>query len=291
MASDPIIQLTNQGRRYALGYGADFYGIWDQQQPEAPIERFPRTDDGWKEAWTRYSALDWPMSAPPKKRRRPWLVALLIVVGVLVSLAVIGAGIDAALPHELLKTDFRQSADPFEVGQDGSIGYDLSDGSYRVTMNSAGERAISYGELVRTAYAIGVRADVAEVTSPKTRVGVLCGWKTYEGPAGYAFEVAPGGSFNLWQIVAGGSQVLDSGTDASITTVERVSITCVPVSAGGSDIEVVGYANGSEVARGVDPHGNGKYTWAGLTVVADEEGTEVRFVDASARLPDEQWVP
>jgi hypothetical protein len=41
-----------------LGYGADFFGLWDRQSPSVPTERFARTDDGWQQAWTRFVALE-----------------------------------------------------------------------------------------------------------------------------------------------------------------------------------------------------------------------------------------
>jgi hypothetical protein len=55
---DPSIRYTHSGYRYVLGYGPDHFGIWDRQSPNAPAERFPRTDEGWGQAWTRYVALE-----------------------------------------------------------------------------------------------------------------------------------------------------------------------------------------------------------------------------------------
>ncbi|HWO71143.1 MAG TPA: zinc-ribbon domain-containing protein [Actinomycetota bacterium] len=52
------IQYTHSGARYLLGYGADFFGIWERASPEAPVERFPRTDEGWRAAWYRFVALE-----------------------------------------------------------------------------------------------------------------------------------------------------------------------------------------------------------------------------------------
>jgi hypothetical protein len=51
-------RYTHSGYRYVLGYGGDFFGIWDRQQPAAPTERFPRNDDGWRQAWARFVALE-----------------------------------------------------------------------------------------------------------------------------------------------------------------------------------------------------------------------------------------
>lgn len=50
--------LTNLGSRYALGHGADYYGIWDTQAPGAPVERFPMTEAGRQEAWRRFQLLE-----------------------------------------------------------------------------------------------------------------------------------------------------------------------------------------------------------------------------------------
>jgi hypothetical protein len=55
--------LTHMGTRYGLGSGGDFHGIWDTQAPGPPIRRFPRTDEGWKEAWSVFIVLE-PAAKP-----------------------------------------------------------------------------------------------------------------------------------------------------------------------------------------------------------------------------------
>jgi hypothetical protein len=57
-AVDPSVRYSHSGYRYVLGYGTDFFGIWDRQSPAVPAERFPRTDDGWRQAWRRYVSLE-----------------------------------------------------------------------------------------------------------------------------------------------------------------------------------------------------------------------------------------
>jgi hypothetical protein len=57
-SGEVAVRYSHSGYRHVLGYGADFFGIWDRQAPEAPLERFPRTDQGWREAWVRFSALE-----------------------------------------------------------------------------------------------------------------------------------------------------------------------------------------------------------------------------------------
>ena len=62
VAMDPndttVLQYTHTGTRYLLGYGQSFFGIWDRQNPAQPLERFARTDDGWAQAWRRYTQIE-----------------------------------------------------------------------------------------------------------------------------------------------------------------------------------------------------------------------------------------
>jgi hypothetical protein len=57
-STEPSIRYTHSGYRYVLGYDPDHFGIWDRQSPSAPAERFSRTDDGWRQAWTRFASLE-----------------------------------------------------------------------------------------------------------------------------------------------------------------------------------------------------------------------------------------
>jgi hypothetical protein len=61
-ADDEALQFTHSGSRYLLGYGRDFFGIWDRQGGRGPVSRYPRTDDGWRAAWLSFSAWE-PQSA------------------------------------------------------------------------------------------------------------------------------------------------------------------------------------------------------------------------------------
>ena len=55
---DEAQQFSHSGERYLLGYGTDFFGIWDRSAPGGPVRRFPRTDDGWREAWLAYVGME-----------------------------------------------------------------------------------------------------------------------------------------------------------------------------------------------------------------------------------------
>lgn len=52
------LRFSHSGYRYLLGYGADFFGVWDRQSPGGPVARFPRTDEGWNQAWNQFSGLE-----------------------------------------------------------------------------------------------------------------------------------------------------------------------------------------------------------------------------------------
>ena len=45
------LTFSHEGPRYLLGYTAQYYGIWDKRAPGPPINRYPRTDQGWQQAW------------------------------------------------------------------------------------------------------------------------------------------------------------------------------------------------------------------------------------------------
>lgn len=57
-AAETKVEFTHTGTRYLLGYANDHFGIWDRNAPQQPMERFPRTDEGWAAAWQRYTSLE-----------------------------------------------------------------------------------------------------------------------------------------------------------------------------------------------------------------------------------------
>src|ERR687888_106095 len=50
----PRLTFSHEGPRYLLGYSTDYYGIWDKNAPGPPVNRFPRTDEGWRQAWESF---------------------------------------------------------------------------------------------------------------------------------------------------------------------------------------------------------------------------------------------
>ncbi len=97
------VRFSHSGYRYVLGYGTDFFGIWDREHAGAPILRFPRTDDGWDQAWYEYVSREkhnvevLPPEAAfgPTRVRGRWTRGLLYshVAGALVAAAVLAFGI------------------------------------------------------------------------------------------------------------------------------------------------------------------------------------------------------
>jgi len=55
---EEALQFTHSGSRYLLGYGRAFFGIWDRQGGSGPLSKFPRTDDGWRDAWLAFSSME-----------------------------------------------------------------------------------------------------------------------------------------------------------------------------------------------------------------------------------------
>lgn len=67
-SSQEPLAFSHEGRRFLLGWGEDFFGIWDREHLEAPLATFPRTDEGWAEAWRAFVAREpHPVEVP----RRP----------------------------------------------------------------------------------------------------------------------------------------------------------------------------------------------------------------------------
>jgi hypothetical protein len=52
------LQFSHSGSRYLLGYGTGFFGIWDRASPGEPARSFPRTDEGWRDAWLEYVRIE-----------------------------------------------------------------------------------------------------------------------------------------------------------------------------------------------------------------------------------------
>ena len=48
------LTFSHESQRYLLGYTPQYYGVWDKSAPGPPVKRFPRTDQGWQQAWEAF---------------------------------------------------------------------------------------------------------------------------------------------------------------------------------------------------------------------------------------------
>lgn len=56
VVGEGALRFSHSGERYILGYGAGFFGIWDRGVPGPAVLTYPRTDEGWNEAWAQFMA-------------------------------------------------------------------------------------------------------------------------------------------------------------------------------------------------------------------------------------------
>jgi hypothetical protein len=70
------VRFTHSGVTYVLGYGPDFWGIWDRRVPGPPVEQFPRSDEGWQRAWNHFIAIEVRYESVPEAWSRPAVSAL-----------------------------------------------------------------------------------------------------------------------------------------------------------------------------------------------------------------------
>ena len=47
----PSLTFSHEGPRYILGYSSDYFGLWDKASPGPPVQKFPRSEQGWQQAW------------------------------------------------------------------------------------------------------------------------------------------------------------------------------------------------------------------------------------------------
>jgi hypothetical protein len=68
---DERLGVIHSGSRYVLGFGRDYFGIWEQGSPDVgPSQRFPASGDGREAAWERYLQLE-PSAEPARTAEIP----------------------------------------------------------------------------------------------------------------------------------------------------------------------------------------------------------------------------
>ena len=67
VVGEGALHFSHSGERYILGYGTDFFGIWDRTIPGPAVLRFPRTDEGWNQAWGQFAVREPRAMAVPTR--------------------------------------------------------------------------------------------------------------------------------------------------------------------------------------------------------------------------------
>jgi len=142
-------QYTHSGYRYVLGYEADLFGIWDRRTPGNPVETFPRTDEGWRNAWIRFVHLE-PNNVP------------------------VGAGGSASAGG----TSSTQPMEGADVGSTGAPAPDPSDDQVLQYTHSGSTYLLGYG---RTFFGIWQRTDPARPLErfPRDDDGWAAAWRRF----------------------------------------------------------------------------------------------------------------
>jgi hypothetical protein len=53
------VTISYRGKRYEIGQGEHFYGIWPVGTPQSePVEWWPDTPEGWSGAWSRFASIE-----------------------------------------------------------------------------------------------------------------------------------------------------------------------------------------------------------------------------------------
>lgn len=77
-------ELTHRGHVFGLGYGPDFYGVWDLRVAGDPVARFERTPIGWEAAWRKFQEMDSREAVPAWRRPGVGWIILHILIGFIV---------------------------------------------------------------------------------------------------------------------------------------------------------------------------------------------------------------
>jgi len=60
------VTISYRGASYELGGGRDYFAIWAAGAPRSqPLERWPRTPEGWSAAWSRFTSVEAPGTITP----------------------------------------------------------------------------------------------------------------------------------------------------------------------------------------------------------------------------------
>jgi type IV pilus assembly protein PilA len=101
-AASQDITYPYPGQRYVLGAASTEFSLWDRMAPDVPVQRFPRTQDGWVAAWRSFATLEpsTAASVSPPAAQAPAKMPTIAIVGIVIvgGFFVIGMMIAIAVP-------------------------------------------------------------------------------------------------------------------------------------------------------------------------------------------------
>jgi hypothetical protein len=73
--------LTHLGQVFGLGYGPDYYAVWDLRKAGEPVARFDTSPIGWEAAWRRFHELERVHGIPAWRRPVIGWIVLHVAIG------------------------------------------------------------------------------------------------------------------------------------------------------------------------------------------------------------------
>ena len=58
VVGEGALAFSHSGTTYLLGWGTTVFGIWNRNVPGGPERTFPRTDEGWRDAWLEFTRIE-----------------------------------------------------------------------------------------------------------------------------------------------------------------------------------------------------------------------------------------
>lgn len=230
-----------------------------------------------------------PDAAASGPRRRVWLwvvlVAAVLAVGGCGVLVLVGIGMDAALTHDLVDTDFSVGSEPFAVGSDpdaGAYAFELVDGAYRIRATGPNEEAASsVGEYARTAYSVDTMVEVVDVSAGSTIAAGCLSRDLF----GYTFSVGPEGAV-LHRTATDGRREVATAEDARLPEAPfTLEIDCEQSLSNMNDLDISGWIDGRRVLSFTDTEAVSGFAFVELGLRPDSDDARATFGDVVAVVP------
>ena len=94
------VTISYRGAGHELGGCRDYFAVWEAGAPRSqPLERWPRTPEGWSAAWARFASVEVPGTIKPVGARSftvPGMrsvTALGTRAGAIIAAALLAAGV------------------------------------------------------------------------------------------------------------------------------------------------------------------------------------------------------